>query len=235
MTESAQFVLDFGHQPGFSAADFLVADNNADAHGWIMRWPDWPSFALGLFGPAGCGKSHLAHIFCERNGGIVVPATALNSEDVPRFASHPAVALEDADREVDEPALFHLFNLLREQRRFLLLTGRDAPARWPVRLPDLRSRLSSIPVAAIRSPGDDLLEALLVKLFADRQLRVGPDVLTFLLPRMERTFDAARALVAAIDDAALAHRRDITVSLVRGVLQAASDAPSSPESSRHDE
>jgi chromosomal replication initiation ATPase DnaA len=226
MSSPIQFVLDFGHQPGFSAADFLTADNNADAHGWIARWPSWPSFALGLFGPAGCGKSHLAHIFAERSGGAVVPAAALSVEAVPAIAAHPAVAVEDADRGVDATALFHLFNQMKETGRWLLLTGRAAPARWGVELPDLRSRLSSIPVAAILPPGDDLLTAVLVKLFADRQLRVAPDVLTFLLPRMERTFDAARDLVAAIDAAALANRRDITVSLVRTVLAADGESAS---------
>ncbi len=176
------------------------------------------AFALGLFGPAGCGKSHLAHIFCERTDGVLLPAAALTADDVPAIAACPAAVVEDADQGVDEAALFHLFNLVRETGHFLMLTGRDAPARWTIRLPDLRSRLSSIPVAAIRPPEDDLLEALLVKLFADRQLRVGPDILTFLLARMERSFDAARALVAATDAAALAQKREITTALVRDVL-----------------
>ncbi|PKU23965.1 DnaA ATPase domain-containing protein [Telmatospirillum siberiense] len=217
-----QVPFDFGHQPGFSAVDFLIAGNNGDAHDWIARWPSWPSFALGLWGPPGCGKSHLAHIHCEASAGILLPAQALTKDDVPTLADYPSVVVEDADRGVDEAALFHLFNLLRENRGFLLLTGRDAPARWKIALPDLRSRLSAIPVAAIRSPEDDLLEALLVKLFSDRQLRVGPDVLAFILPRMERSFAAARALVAAIDEAALAQRREISVALARVVMAATS-------------
>lgn len=218
MVMPRQVPFDFGHQPTFSAVDFMVAGNNADAHGWISRWPSWPFFALGLWGPAGCGKSHLAHIHCENSGGILLPASALTHDGVPAFADYPSVVVEDADRGVDEAALFHLFNLLRENGRFLLLTGQDAPARWGVRLPDLRSRLSAIPVVAILPPDDGLLEALLVKLFADRQLRVGPDVLAFILPRMERSFAAARGLVGAIDEAALAERREITVALVRSVM-----------------
>jgi chromosomal replication initiation ATPase DnaA len=221
MVGSAQFPLDFGHQPGFAAVDFLVAGNNAEAHAQILQWPNWPAFALGLCGPAGCGKSHLAHIHGERSGGIVLPATALTCDDVPMLADYPTVVIEDADQTVDEAALFHLFNLLRETDRFLLLTGRDAPSRWALTLPDLRSRLSSIPVMAIRPPDDALLEALLVKLFADRQLRVVREVMAFILPRMERSFAAARALVEAIDGAALAQRREINVALVRKVMLAA--------------
>ncbi len=224
MSGSAQFPLDFGHQPGFAAVDFLIAGNNAEAHDWILRWPAWPAFALGLWGPAGCGKSHLAHIHCERSGGVLLPAARLTPDDVPVLADYPAVVVEDADQGVDEAALFHLFNLVRETGHFLLLTGRDAPARWNVALPDLRSRLSAIQVAAIRPPDDGLLEAVLVKLFADRQLRVGPDVLAFLLARMERSFAAARALVAAIDEAALAQRREISVALARAVMAMADEA-----------
>lgn len=224
MTDTTQIPLNFGHDPRFSAADFLVADSNAEAHGWLMRWPDWPSFAFGLWGPAGCGKTHLAHLFREQSGAILLSAAELTADDVPRLAEYPAVVVEDADRGVDQPALFHLYNLVRESRRFLLVTGRDAPARWAaITLPDLRSRLSAIPVTAIRAPDDGLLEALLLKLFADRQLRVGQDVLSFLLARMERSFDAARMLVAAIDSAALARQKAVTVPLVRAVMTAGED------------
>jgi chromosomal replication initiation ATPase DnaA len=218
MLEPSQIPLDFGHQPAFSEADFLVAGSNAEAHGWILRWPAWPAPALGLWGPAGCGKSHLAHVFAARSGGVVVAACEFGFDDVPILAEHPSVVVEDADRGVDEAAMFHLYNLLRETGRSLLVTGREAPARWGLRLPDLRSRLSSIPAVGILAPDDGLLQALLLKLFADRQLRIGPDVLAYVLLRMERSFDAARALVAAIDAAALARQRPVTVPLVRDVM-----------------
>ena len=224
MTDPAQIPMDFGHVPGYSAADFLPAGSNAEAREWIMRWPAWPGFALGLWGPPGCGKSHLAQIFRQRSGGGLLSAADLTVDDVPRLAEYPTLVVEDADRGVDEAALFHLFNLLREMGRFFLLTGGQAPARWQCALPDLRSRLASIPVAAIHAPDDGLLEALLLKLFADRQLRVGPDVLAFLLPRMDRSFNAARCLVAAIDAAALARQRAVTVPLVRAVMTAGDKA-----------
>lgn len=228
MTETAQLPLDFGHVPAFTEADFLTAASNAEAHGWIVRWPAWSFFALGIAGPAGSGKSHLAHVFRTRSGAATVAAAELAVDSVPDLAEYAAVVVEDADRGVDEAALFHLYNLLREAGRFLLLTGRAAPARWGVALPDLRSRLAAMPVASIGAPDDGLLEALLLKLFADRQLRVGPDVLAFMLPRMERSFAAARALVGAIDDAALARQRPVTVPLVRAVMgagEAPADAP----------
>ncbi|HVI49960.1 MAG TPA: chromosomal replication initiator DnaA [Candidatus Sulfotelmatobacter sp.] len=218
MVQHRQIPMDFGHEPAFAEDDFLVTDCNAEAHGWIMRWPAWPSFALALSGPAASGKSHLAHVFAARSGGAVIAAPALTVDGVPALADHGAVAIEDADQGVDETALFHLHNLLRETKGWLLLTGREAPARWPMVLPDLRSRLSALPVAAIGAPDDALLQALLLKLFSDRQLRVSPDILTYLLPRMERSFHAARVLVERIDSAALALKRPITIPFLRDLL-----------------
>ncbi len=219
MADPVQIPLDFGHIPAYSRDDFLVADSNAEAHAWLSRWPNWPHFALGLWGPAGCGKTHLAHVFAAETGAALIPARGLCVDGVPALAEHPAVVVEDADRSVNEHALFHLYNLLKETGRGLLVTGRDAPARWKIALPDLRSRLSAIPVVAISAPDDGLLQALLLKLFADRQVRITPDVLTYILSRMERSFDAARALVAALDAQAMALQRPVTVPLVRDVMQ----------------
>lgn len=213
-----QLPIDFGHSPVFTAEDFLIAPSNALAHDWVLRWPDWSAPALALIGPAGAGKSHLAHLFAERSGASLLAAAELGLDDPPRFAGQ-AVVVEDADRSLgDERALFHLYNLLIQSGGSLLITGRDEPAHWPVRLPDLRSRLAALPVARIDPPGDGLLQALLVKLFADRQIRVGEDVPAYLALRMERSFDAARALVAALDEAALADKKPVSVPLARRVL-----------------
>lgn len=228
MSLHRQIPLDFGHEPAFAEDDFLVTDGNAQAHGWIMRWPDWPGFALALAGPPASGKSHLAHMFAQRSGGVVVAAPALTVDGVPALAEQGAVAIEDADQGVDETALFHLHNLLRETKGSLLLTGRDAPARWTIALPDLRSRLSALPLAVIGAPDDALLQALLLKLFADRQLRVTPEILAYLLPRMERSFHAARALVERIDSAALALKRPITVPFLRDLLPEQQEDDSTP-------
>ena len=228
MVQAVQIPFDLGHVPAVSAVDFLVAESNAEAHLQIERWPDWRELALGLWGPAGCGKSHLAHLFLAKSGGILLPARSLVVADIPRLSEHPTVVVEDADRGVDEAALLHLYNHMREMGRFLLLTSRAAPSQWPIRLPDLRSRLTALPVAEIHSPDDDLLAAVLVKLFADRQMRVGPDVLNFILARMERSFDNARSLVAAIDAAALAGRRPVTVPLIRQVMQTGEQSTEAP-------
>jgi chromosomal replication initiation ATPase DnaA len=221
MKKASQLSFDLSRPPAHSAADFLPAPCNEAAIGWIERWPDWPIFALALAGPPASGKSHLAQIFVEKSGAVVVPADVLTTDNIPDIAGDHGVVVEDSDRGVDEAALFHLYNLQKEQGRPLLLTGREPPNRWTVSLPDLRSRLATLPVAEIGSPDDFLLEALLVKLFADRQLRIGPDVIAYALPRIDRSFAAIHDLVDRLDQAALEGGRAVTVPLVRGVLEGA--------------
>ncbi len=203
--------------------DFLVAPSNADAVAWLDRWPSWPAPALTVFGPAGCGKTHLAQVWRARSHAVVTAGDALDRVDLPGLlAAANAVVVEDADAVAGKPAreeaLFHLYNLAREQQGHLLLLSRKAPSRWRARLADLRSRIKGAPAVEVRPPDDALLAAVLVKLFADRQLRPGMEVVTYLLARMERSLDFARRLVAALDHASLAAHRGVTVPLAREVL-----------------
>lgn len=217
-----QLPLDFEHRPALAGDDFLVAPCNAEAVAWLDRWPAWPGPMLVLHGPAGSGKTHLARVFQALSGALALDRAALAaSAPTDLAAGAPACLIDDAETIMAdglEEALFHLHNTLAADRRHLLLTARRPPARWEVELPDLRSRLNAAAAVAIGPPDDALIAAVLVKLFADRQLRVGSEVVAFAITRMERSFEAAGRLVAALDAASLAARRPITVPLVREVL-----------------
>ena len=220
-----QLPLALPHRPALSREDFLVTPANEEAVAWLDRWPEWPGHALALHGPRGCGKTHLVHVFAAQSGAAILTAGELPGEDLPYLlAHHGAVVVEEADPLMPdgavEEALFHQWNLAKERDGHLLLTGETPPARWKGALPDLRSRLSTAQAVAIAPPDDLLMEAVLLKLFFDRQLRVAPEVVAFLLCHMERSFAAARETVAAADALSLAERRDITVPLIRRVLEA---------------
>jgi chromosomal replication initiation ATPase DnaA len=221
-----QLPLDLVHRPALGREDFLVAPSNQLAVAWIDRWPDWPGPALALYGPAGCGKSHLGQVWRAASGAIEIDAAALIDQPPPKLlGSAHAVLMEGvedalASGQAPERELLHLYNMVVERGGRMLITGRRAPARWDCRLADLGSRLGALQSVALGAPDDALIEAVLVKLFADRQLTVTPEVITYLVRRMERSFEAARRLVAAIDRAALAARRPITVPLVSEILAA---------------
>jgi chromosomal replication initiation ATPase DnaA len=219
VSPSRQLVLEFPHRPALGKADFLVSDCNTGAVGWIDRWPNWPAPALAVYGPPGCGKTHLAHVWRDRSGAVLISGSELCDLAAPDIlGSADSCVVDDADALLDEEALLHLHNYIAEIGGKLLLAGRHPPARWPLKLADLSSRLTAAPAVDIRLPDDELLGALLVKLFHDRQLTVGKDVLIYLVARMERSFAATSAVVEALDQLALAERRSVTVQLARTVL-----------------
>lgn len=220
---SRQLALDLGHRPALGQGDFLVSASNADAVAWLDRWPDWPAGGLALWGPPGCGKSHLVNVWRARSGARLLTAGDLSSAPqslVEEAGGHIVLDGDDgALGETGERSLFHLYNLLRQAGGTLMIAERRPPARWAIGLADLRSRLVALPAVEVMAPDDDLIGGLLIKLFADRQLAVERPVIDYLASRMERSFDAARHLVDAIDRDALSRRRRITVPLIAGVLR----------------
>jgi chromosomal replication initiation ATPase DnaA len=213
-----QLVLALGHSVSFAREDFLEGPSNATALALIERWPDWPARSVVLVGPEGCGKSHLAEIWARKAGGRRLAAATLEQAAVPAVIATGAVAVEDIAEGVDEIALFHLLNLAREQTAYLLLSAREAPVRWSIRLPDLASRVRALPIIELTAPDDALLRAVMIKLFADRQLAVDESLVAYLITRIERSFAAARAVVALLDREALRQQRPVTRALAAELM-----------------
>ena len=210
-----QLRLALRRQPALARADFIVSDRNREAVAAVDSWPDWPGGRLALVGPEGSGKTHLARAWAARTGAFVAGDHGL---DLARAPVGP-ILLEDVDRGVADDALFHLINRA-DAGGSLLLTARVAPRLWPAGLPDLRSRLNALFAVEIGAPDDEVLEALLLRFFRDRHIRPDPDLLPYLLRRMERSATAAQALVSRLDEAADASGRAITRALAREILGA---------------
>ncbi len=206
-----QLALALGFGDSFARGDVLAGPPNASALALIERWPDWPSRAAVLVGPEGSGKSHLAAIWAERSGARFVAGRALVLADVPAQLATGALVLEDLrPGGFEERAVFHLLNLVNEQAGAVLITAQTAPATWTIAVPDLASRLRALTVATLAPPDDALLRAVLVKLFADRQVSVDEGLIAFLTSRIERSYAAARRAVARLDEEALRQQRPVT-------------------------
>lgn len=215
-----QLALALDHAESFAREDFLSGPSNAAALALIQSFPDWPSPAMVLVGPEGSGKSHLAAIWAEAAGARFLGARSLAVANLPAALATGALVVEDiAEGSFDERALFHLINLAREEQAYLLLTARTAPAGWNVGIRDLGSRLKALPVVALAPPDDALLRAVLVKLFADRQLLVDEGLVGYVVSRIERSFAAARVVVAQLDEEAMRQQRPLTRALAAEILR----------------
>lgn len=217
-----QLSFDLPVRAALGREDFFVAPGNAMAVALIENWQTWPGRKLLLEGPKGAGKTHLAHVWAEASGARIVAARDLAGADIPTLARQPVV-IEDvpqiAGDMAAENALFHLHNLIIAEGHSLLLTADRPAARWGLHLPDLASRMQGTQATRLEAPDDRLLAALLAKLFADRQLIPTPDTIPYLVTHMDRSFDGARLLVAALDAAALAEGRPINRKLAAEVLE----------------
>ena len=209
-----QLALALDHGESFAREDFVEGPSNTGALSLIDHWPDWPSRVMALIGPQGSGKSHLATIWSEQSGARFVSMRTLDRERLPSVLATGALVVEDfSEGAFDEAVLFHLLNLAQQEGAYLLLTARNAPAGWTIGLPDLASRLRAIPAVTLSAPDDPLLRAVMIKLFADRQLAVDETLIAYLLTRMERSFPAARQVVDNLDREAMRQKRPVNRAL----------------------
>ena len=176
--------------------DFLLSEANQAAFDHLKRWSTWPVMATLLTGPRKSGRSLLGRLFVRKTGGRL---------------------FDDAERH-EEEAIFHAWNEAQLSRRPLLIVADAPPPFWHVRLPDLRSRLAATPHVAIGEPDDRLIGDLVVKLLGDRGVAVPPELPQWLVPRIERSYVAVQQAVAALDAAALANHRRMTVAMARRAL-----------------
>jgi len=215
-----QLPLDFAFRTAQGRQDFLVSAANTDAVAWLDKWPDWAGPFMLLSGPKGCGKTHLTHVWGARSQAVRIACDDLQKIDISDLntLTQNNVILEDVVKGIEESKLFHLYNLINENGKFLLMTSRFNIPEWEIKLPDLLSRLGTVQIARIGEPDDVLFASILLKLFSDKQIQVTPDVVQYLVTRLERSFAAALKTVAALDNLSLAEKRKITIPLVKAVL-----------------
>ncbi|MGO4909008.1 DnaA ATPase domain-containing protein [Pseudorhodobacter sp. W20_MBD10_FR17] len=219
-----QLIFDLPHRTALGREDFYISATNAQALAALDAWRDWPGGKMVLVGPPAAGKTHLAHVWASASGNSATlhPASKLASADIAALGAQPAVVIEDCETLPLHPgaqeALFHLHNMLAAKGAALLMTAASAPRDWGLTLADLKSRVQAASVTRLEAPDDALLSAVLIKLFSDRQITVSPALIAYLLPRMERSFAAARALVAKLDGEALARGTGVSRALAASML-----------------
>lgn len=218
---AAQLGLNLPARTALGRDDFMIAPSNAVAVAMIDASATWPQGKFILSGPKGAGKTHLAQVWANSTGARVIAATDLNETEVGLLTSGPLVVEDIPDIAQDDAAqraLFHIHNMMLAARQPLLLTGAPTPNLWNMSLPDLQSRIDAAGHARIDLPDDTLLAAVLAKLFNDHHLMPRPDVIPYLVNRIERSFTAAGDVVRLLDTQSLAQKKSMTRRFAQQVL-----------------
>ncbi|MBL4666914.1 MAG: hypothetical protein JKY04_06005 [Sneathiella sp.] len=216
-----QIPMDFAYRSALGREDFLVSAPNENAVAWIDRWPEWPGPFLLVTGPEGCGKTHLSQVWANKCGAVSIDQEDLSELDINalnQLSARPLV-LENITPGLNEQKLFHLYNMVRENDSFLMMTSCLSVVGWDLELLDLKSRMGAVQIAAIEEPDDVLFASILLKLFSDRQLQITPEIIQYLVTRLERSFKAAVDVVSELDGLSLAEKRKITIPLVRTLFE----------------
>lgn len=229
---SIQLLLDLPYRPAFGREDFLCSPCNSDAVSLIDDYQNWLGYVAAICGAMSSGKTHLAAAFSAQSGATYVSAEALPMAELIHLSRLSdlllpnGLVIDSLSRLAphSEETLFHLINLAGERKLPLLLLSRVPLSRLSVELADLRSRLRAVRMVEIAPPDDQLLRDLACKLFRDRQMRVPPQVLAYMLPRMQRDFSGVAALVDAIDIASMRQQRMLSIPLVVEVFRSLSTA-----------
>lgn len=215
----SQEFFDFGFKSKMRDDNFIVSESNSRALAIIEEWPDWESHAFFLYGPKDSGKTMLANIWLG-----ISRAKILTPHDIYAMVSRSSeynggcYIIEDIEGVHDEAAILHLFNSIKEDGGYLLITSQSHPSNLKIRLPDLRSRINSITCCSVSNPDDELLRTLFFKHFVERQLKIEMHVVDYMVSHTERSFEAVGKLVEEIDKNALKEKKNITIPFVRAII-----------------
>lgn len=212
-----QTTFRFDKQHTLLHEDYMISEANRFAATLIQHWPKWKGHIALIYGPKKSGKTHLATIWQHHAHAAKLTSKELYKLSATEILSqHHHILVEDIQSIHDETVLFHLFNAVREnEKASMLLTASAHPNHMNIRLPDLKSRLLAAQLAGLELPDEPLLETLFTKHFSDHQLKVSPEVITYLVSRSERSFSNVASIVETLDRLALTHKRNITIPFIK--------------------
>lgn len=226
--KTRQYKLKFSPQIYLGEEDFLVTTCNENAYKAIKIWPQWQHFSLSIYGPQSCGKTHLAHIWINeiqkslsRPTQIpIMQAQSINMKNVNKIANeYQYLVVDGLDASINEEAFFHLYNFYNIPEKYILFISELPPSKLALKLPDLRSRLNIIPCVEIYQPDDEMLIALIAKLFNDRQIIISQEILDYIISRTERSFDYVSRLIEEIDDISWTYGRAVSIPIVKEAIE----------------
>ena len=216
---SEQLIFDFPFKRSYLSQDFYVSENNINAYKLIESWPNWSSRFINIFGPKGCGKTHLINILKSKIECILFPASTIDSKVLLKYKVKECLIIDDFKNEVDEKLLYTITNMGFQDNKYLIISSLIPLKSFKVKLKDLSSRFTSFVEVGIDLPTDDLLRVILTKNFSDKQISITKKNIEYILKNIDRSYEKVNLFTNSVDNLSLAKAKPINLNLIKKVLK----------------
>ena len=220
MTNLNQLLLNFEYKQNFKDQDFYVSKSNYFAFNLISTWPKWEKNFLNICGDNFSGKSHLANIFLKKFKGIKINAHSFKNEHLNEIKIYENIVLENFDSNINEVLIYSLFNTVDQDNKYLIINSTTPINEINFKLDDLKSRTKNCLFAKIEKPDDELMFALVLKNFSDRQIVIDKKLIDFIIKRIDRSYDKIFEFIYKIDELSLKKKKPIDFKTIKEVLKA---------------
>ena len=218
MSELNQLLLDFDYKTNFNEHDFYLSKSNSNAFNLINRWPDWDKKILNISGEKFSGKSHLANIFMLKSKAYLVKGKEIDNSIFKILKLHESIIIDDFEECNEEEILYSIFNLIDQDSKYLLINSLKPINEIKYRLPDLTSRSKNCLYAVIENPDDELLFAIILKNFSDRQIKIEKKIINFIISRIDRSYRKIDEFIYKIDELSLKKKKPINLKTIKEIL-----------------
>ena len=215
---SEQLIFNFPFKKNYLQQDFYVSENNFSAFKLIESWPKWPSRLVNIFGPTGCGKTHLINILKSKIQSMLILAKDVNAETLTRYKIKECLIIDDFDNNIKENILYSIINLAFQDNKYLIISSKVSLKKFETKLDDLKSRFQSFVEIGINLPTDDMIRVILTKNFSDKQIQISEKNIEYILKNIERSYEKINSFSSSIDGLSLAKARPINLQLIKKVL-----------------
>ena len=215
----SQLVFKFPFKTKYYEQDYYVSSNNFSAYRLIESWPNWPGKWVNIFGPTGCGKTHLSNILKKKLNLVqILDAKNINNETILKFEKLDCLIIDNYEKNIDEKIFYSLLNQSKQSDSYLLVNSILPLGNIKFDLKDLRSRTESFINLGIELPTDDLLRVIISKSFSDKQIEITPKISEYIIKNIERSYEKVFKFIKEIDDLSLSSGKSININLIKKVL-----------------
>ena len=215
---SEQLIFNFPFKKNYLKQDFYVSENNFSAFKLIESWPNWPSRLVNIFGPAGCGKTHLINILKSKIQSLLILAKDVDAEILSQYKIKECLIIDDFNNNIKENILYSIINSAFQDNKYLIINSKVSLKKFKIKLDDLKSRFTSFFEIGINLPTDDMIRVILTKNFSDKQIEISEKNIEYILKNIERSYEKINSFSNSIDGLSLAKARPINLQLIKKVL-----------------